>query len=340
MMRQCGAAAAVVLVAWTGMGLIAHRGAEQRDAALWAERAAAFRTYELAEAGPAARLQLAAYPSAKGLRGRAQGMLAADALDRQAMTVSASLRGAFGAAPPVTSNPKVETGVAAGGRAANARAREQRCLAEAIYYEARGETYQGQLAVAEVVTNRVTSRHWPDTYCGVVYEGHTRATGCQFSFTCDGSMNRRPKGPAWRQANTIAAQVLMGLARPITHSATHYHTTGVSPYWRHGLVETGRVGAHIFYRLPTAAEKATMAHYKTRRRSAGPLDETPAGSIQTADVMAQDVTVETADAPAAAPDPQAASPAPAPAADAPVVTAPAPTPAAPPAAADVTDRGA
>lgn len=264
MMRQAGAAVAVVIAAGAGMGLIAHRGAEQRDAALWAERAAAFRTYELAESSPAARLELVSFSSTSGLKGRASGMLAADALDRQAMTVSASLRGALGVTPPSVITPKVESGAGAT-RAASARAREQRCLAEAIYYEARGESYQGQMAVAEVVTNRVTSRHWPNTYCGVVYEGSTRASGCQFSFTCDGSLNRRPKGPAWRQSNTIAAQVMIGLVRPITHRATHYHTTAIRPYWISGLIETGRIGSHVFYRLPTAAEKAALNAANKRR---------------------------------------------------------------------------
>lgn len=300
MMRQAGAAAAVVIAAGAGMGLIAHRGAEQRDAALWAERAAAFRTYELAESGPAARLELVSFSTTNGLKGRASGMLAADALDRQAMTVSASLRGALGVTPPSVVTPKVETGAGAT-RAASARAREQRCLAEAIYYEARGETYQGQMAVAEVVTNRVTSRHWPNTYCGVVYEGSTRATGCQFSFTCDGSLNRRPKGPAWRQSNTIAAQVLLGLVRPITHRATHYHTTAIRPYWSGGLVKTGQIGSHVFYRLPSASEKAALNAAAAKRR-ASQDDEAPIEVIDAP--VADDAATGSVDgaAPALGPD--------------------------------------
>jgi spore germination cell wall hydrolase CwlJ-like protein len=150
-------------------------------------------------------------------------------------------------------------------------AQEQRinadCLSRAIYYEARSESARGQLAVAEVVLNRVAHRLYPNNICGVVYEGTDRATGlswrgsrmsCQFSFTCDGSEARRPPdGSQWAQAQRIAAHAMMGLSTSVTGQATHYHANYVSPYWAPRLVHTETIGAHIFYRFPRGSEEAT-----------------------------------------------------------------------------------
>ncbi|ACT58820.1 cell wall hydrolase [Hirschia baltica] len=141
--------------------------------------------------------------------------------------------------------------------------REQRlehlCLAEAIYYEARSEELGGQLAVAEVVENRVASDRYPDTVCDVVYQGHTRVTGCQFSFTCDGSLRRKPRGEAWDRSIEVAAFVMMGLSdKTMTGNATHYHTDYVTPYWRSSLIHTETIGTHIFYRIPEAEEWRTV----------------------------------------------------------------------------------
>ena len=131
------------------------------------------------------------------------------------------------------------------------------CLAEAVYYEARSESVRGQLAVAEVVLNRVQDPRFPKTICGVVYQGQYRSTGCQFTFTCDGSKRSKPRGPAWERARSIALHVQMGLAKPVTNKATHYHTDYVNPIWSAGLVETQTIGTHIFYRFPkTSAEWA------------------------------------------------------------------------------------
>lgn len=135
---------------------------------------------------------------------------------------------------------------------------ELHCLAEAIYYEARGESFDGQAAVAEVVVNRVNHRVYPDTICGVVYEGSERVTGCQFSFTCDGSMDRAPRGRSWRRSQLVAEHVALGFAPPRTRRATHYHTTAVDPYWNNSLVQTGQIGTHIFYRFPNRRERAEM----------------------------------------------------------------------------------
>lgn len=143
--------------------------------------------------------------------------------------------------------------------AARNAARERRCLAEAIYYEARSETLAGQMAVAEVVINRSHHRAYPNTICGVVYQGAERSTGCQFTFTCDGSMAAAPYGRGWERAQTVADHALMGFARPVTNRATHYHTTAVDPHWNDTLVRTRRIGSHVFYRFPNRNERRLLA---------------------------------------------------------------------------------
>ena len=142
--------------------------------------------------------------------------------------------------------------------AARQAARERQCLAEAIYYEARSESFAGQAAVAEVVINRARHRAYPDTVCGVVYQGSERTTGCQFTFTCDGSMATAPYGRGWEQSQRVAEHALMGFAQPMTRRATHYHTTAVDPYWNDSLVRTRRIGTHIFYRFPNRSERQLL----------------------------------------------------------------------------------
>jgi hypothetical protein len=141
------------------------------------------------------------------------------------------------------------------------------CLAEAIYYEARSEDVRGQYAVAEVVMNRVKDRNFPDTICEVVFEGQYRDTGCQFTFTCDGSRKAQPRGEAWDRARAIALNVRLGLNKPMTRKATHYHTDYVDPYWSDSLVQTAVIGTHIFYRFPkTSAERARANEAMEARR--------------------------------------------------------------------------
>lgn len=246
-LRQGVAAAAVVVITAGGMPAMAMRANDQREDADWSSRAVAFNEYlrapTAAGAEPAARLTLAVQAADYGWRARASTTVAQSDFGGRAITVATRVYGDKGS--------KVQS---ASLRTVSA-AREQRCLAEAIYYEARGESYDGQMAVAEVVVNRARSSVYPSTYCGVVYQGSERTTGCQFTFTCDGSLDRAPRGVAWQQARTIAFEVMMGFARPITHRATHYHTTEVDPIWSGNLVETTRIGSHIFYRFPTRAEK-------------------------------------------------------------------------------------
>ncbi|MCL9981786.1 MAG: cell wall hydrolase [Erythrobacter sp.] len=128
-------------------------------------------------------------------------------------------------------------------------ARAQECLAQAVWYEAASESEAGQRAVAQVVLNRVAHPAWPNSVCGVVYQGSERRTGCQFTFTCDGSLARRPSGTTWARAQRIAAEALAGsVYAPVGH-ATHYHTLWVNPYWAGSLDHLGTIGAHRFYRL-------------------------------------------------------------------------------------------
>ncbi|MEJ0059574.1 MAG: cell wall hydrolase [Terricaulis sp.] len=125
--------------------------------------------------------------------------------------------------------------------------------------------------MAEVVVNRTRSRLYPSSICGVVYQGSHRTTGCQFTFTCDGSLAHRPRGRAWEQARHVATQVMLGYARPLTHRATHYHTNAINPIWSSGLVETAEIGSHVFYRFPNRAERPTVMAALERRRAAAAM---------------------------------------------------------------------
>lgn len=128
-------------------------------------------------------------------------------------------------------------------------ARALLCLTQAIYYEAGHEPIEGRRAVAQVVLNRLRHPAFPKSVCGVVYDGST-APGCQFSFTCDGSLRRIPGAAAWRSAAAVAADALRGHVVAAVGQATHYHTDWVAPYWAPGLTKIRQIGAHIFYRFP------------------------------------------------------------------------------------------
>jgi spore germination cell wall hydrolase CwlJ-like protein len=128
------------------------------------------------------------------------------------------------------------------------RAQAQRCLSQASYYEAAREPREGQRAVAQVVLNRVRHPAYPNSVCGVVFQGSARSTGCQFSFTCDGSLTWAPEPGLWRQVEAVAREALEGVVETGVGSATHYHADYVAPYWAPTLVKMTQVGAHIFYR--------------------------------------------------------------------------------------------
>jgi hypothetical protein len=143
-------------------------------------------------------------------------------------------------------NPAARPFVFTGNAATRTRALE--CLASAIYYEAGSQDDNGERAVAQVVLNRVRHPAFPASVCDVVYQGSTRATGCQFTFTCDGSLYRRPDLDGWQRAYRIAQQALSGSVYAPVGYATHYHANYVVPYWASTLAKNAVVGAHIFYR--------------------------------------------------------------------------------------------
>lgn len=122
------------------------------------------------------------------------------------------------------------------------------CMTAAIYYEAASETELGQRAVAQVILNRMRHPAYPKTVCGVVFQGSERSTGCQFTFTCDGSLARSPAPALWQRARRIAEQALAGYVERSVGTATHYHTVWVVPYWNKNLAKVTTLGAHIFYR--------------------------------------------------------------------------------------------
>lgn len=126
-------------------------------------------------------------------------------------------------------------------------ARALKCLTDAIYYEAANEPDAGQRAVAQVILNRMRHPTYPNSVCGVIYQGSERRTGCQFSYSCDGSMARVPARPAWLRAQRVAAQALAGSVYAPVGMATHYHATYVYPYWAPSLNFIGTIGAHRFY---------------------------------------------------------------------------------------------
>jgi spore germination cell wall hydrolase CwlJ-like protein len=152
------------------------------------------------------------------------------------------------AAIPVTSgpNPAARPFVFKGDKAARARSLE--CLTSAIYYEAGSQSDDGERAVAQVVLNRVRHPAFPASVCGVVYEGSTRSTGCQFTFTCDGSLYRQPDADGWKRAYRVAEAALSGFVYAPVGYATHYHADYIVPYWASTLAKNTVVGAHIFYR--------------------------------------------------------------------------------------------
>ncbi|HTW34501.1 MAG TPA: cell wall hydrolase [Rhizomicrobium sp.] len=127
---------------------------------------------------------------------------------------------------------------------------EERCLAEVMYYEARGEGVEGEEAIAEVVFHRMHRRGYPTSICGVVYQGMADAPACQFSFVCNGDM-RRPKAAAdWARAKLLAAKILSGytILGNITGGATSFHAVDVEPDWSSSLERTVQIGNHIFYK--------------------------------------------------------------------------------------------
>lgn len=133
------------------------------------------------------------------------------------------------------------------------RSADVSCLAKAIYFEARGESVEGQYAVGRVILNRVKSRYYPNSICGVVFQNAHKKNRCQFSFACDGRKDEARNVKSWQQSVSIAEVLTCDFAcdapqiAASIHASTHYHTTAVSPSWSRKLEKTGQIGAHIFY---------------------------------------------------------------------------------------------
>ena len=150
---------------------------------------------------------------------------------------------------PIASGPNPPAAPFSMGKASAAtRERALDCLTAAIYYEAARESPDGQRAVAQVVLNRVRHPAFPSSVCSVVYQGSTLPTGCQFTFTCDGSLLRPPERSYWQRAKAIAAAALAGAVFQPVGMATHYHANYVVPVWAPNLVKDAAIGAHYFYR--------------------------------------------------------------------------------------------
>lgn len=131
--------------------------------------------------------------------------------------------------------------------------RNWKCLAEALYFEARSETLEGQLAVGEVILNRVDSSKFPNSVCGVVNQGATRLNACQFSYNCDGKAEYFSNAKAYSRSSKLAKLLVDGRARVLTGGATYYHASSVNPSWSRSFTKTAQIGRHIFYNAETAS---------------------------------------------------------------------------------------
>ena len=127
---------------------------------------------------------------------------------------------------------------------------EMKCLAEAIYFEARGEALEGQYAVGEVIINRVLSKDFPNSVCGVISEGANRLNACQFSYNCDGKLETITEKKIYERILKLSQMLLEPSARFLTGGATFYHSKLVSPSWSKKFIKTNEIGNHVFYKLP------------------------------------------------------------------------------------------
>jgi hypothetical protein len=144
-----------------------------------------------------------------------------------------------------------------------ARAVEAECLAQVMYYEARGEGIEGEKAVAEVVLQRAHEPQFPDTVCGVVYDGvQPDRRDCQFSFACDGTLSKPKDRAAWRRMRQLAEKIMTGAVRlsGTTGRAIAYHNVDVAPAWAETMLKTAEIGNHVFYkRDPLAQQRVAQA---------------------------------------------------------------------------------
>jgi spore germination cell wall hydrolase CwlJ-like protein len=170
--------------------------------------------------------------------------------DTEVMPLAAEEASAINAERPVDIArviPAAALRIAAESASGTGYAAALRCLTQAVFYEAASEPDEGQRGVAQVVLNRVRHPAFPNTVCGVVFQGSERVTGCQFSFTCDGSLARTPSVSGWARAERVARAALGGRVAASVGNATHYHANYVVPYWAPTLDKAATIGAHIFY---------------------------------------------------------------------------------------------
>lgn len=165
--------------------------------------------------------------------------------------------------------------------------RDLECLTQAAYYEARGEGSDGMRAVVQVVLNRARHPAFPNSVCGVVFQGSGRRVGCQFSFTCDGSMRAPVQRAVWNRARDIASAALSGAVYAGVGNATHFHTTGVSPSWRNSLLRVNQVGSHIFYRFGGRAGSSNAFSYAARPSSGADVQRTVYAGVDPATSLRQ-----------------------------------------------------
>jgi len=158
--------------------------------------------------------------------------------------------------------------------------RERRCLSTAIYFEARSEPLQGQIAVGQVIMNRVRSPQFPQTICGVVYQGQM-APGCQFSFACDGKTDTPRQDSHWALAQKLARQITSGQVwLPEIGYSTFYHADYVSPQWKSAMNKIDTIGRHIFYK------KRNEKPYIVQEASATPAEAATTLSLASAPAVA------------------------------------------------------
>ena len=126
--------------------------------------------------------------------------------------------------------------------------RELKCLSEALYFEARGEQIEGQIAVADVIINRKESKRFPNTICGVVSEGSHKRNACQFSYNCDGKLELIYDKKTYKRIVKLSSMILNGAFSDVTNGATFFHASEVSPSWSKKFKKTRKIGRHIFYK--------------------------------------------------------------------------------------------
>lgn len=209
-----------------------------------------FEGSDKASAHESTRAQTLAYVNAELTPQQLQQLLAETDGDEAEIIVNGDDAKVRNAAIPLSGLPVEQANpFFLGQRAGTDAERALLCMTQAVYFEAGFEPESGKRAVAQVVLNRMRHPSYPNSVCGVIYEGSNRRV-CQFSFTCDGSLRRIPAAGAWASARAVAVAALAGHVEASVGTATHYHADYVLPNWAFKLAKITKIGAHIFYRFP------------------------------------------------------------------------------------------